>query len=37
MSQGEDDVPMEGHVGNHANKLPKSKDIQDMLQVMRNH
>jgi len=31
------DVPMEGHEGNHANKLPKPKDAKELLHVRRKH
>ena len=37
FQQGEDHVPMEGHINDHANKLPKSRDVQEMLQTMRDH
>ena len=37
FQQGEDDVPMEGHVDDHANKLPKPKDVEEMLRAIWNH
>jgi len=28
---------MEVHVNDHANELPHSKDVQELLRAMRNH
>jgi len=36
FQQGEDDVPMKNHDDGQSQELPKSKEIQEVLKVMRN-
>jgi len=36
FQQGEDDVPLDDHDNDQAQGLPKSKEIQGVLKVMRN-
>jgi len=37
FQQWEDDIPVEGHIDDHANGLLKFKDVQETLQTMRGH
>ena len=37
FQQAKDNVPIERYSEDHAIELPKSKDVQEMLQTMRDH